>query len=232
MNKFYEIAKDAAEIIHEKSWEGHRVKDVLLYGSTLNSDSPSDIDLLIIHDSIKLKDFSIYTDKPLKVDEPVGKENARERSYSIFHQLSYKYEERRNDTVVAAIGKRIAPLNLGTCTNEEIKKADEKYRKIFENVFPDKFDVSNVIDLYGIDNIFDVHVLHTKALIDDSGKKRESISVKTPSEIRKEAIESCKDKKFWHTILSEGRIYDKSTHDFSQTVEEKYPRALSLFPSK
>ena len=50
-------------------------------------------------------------------------------------------------------------------------------------------------------------------------------------DVRKYAVDSCRDPTFWFTILSEGRIYDRNTHDFSIKVEDKYPGALDLFPS-
>ena len=63
---FFDIAKDTAKAIHEKSWDANGVVDVMLYGSALTGESPKDIDMLIIHDGGKLRPFSPY--ETLRVD--------------------------------------------------------------------------------------------------------------------------------------------------------------------
>lgn len=228
--QFYDIAKDTAKAIHEKSWDESVVLDVMLYGSTLRSESPRDIDLLVIHGGNRLKAFFPYSTLRV-VDKPVGIENARYSAYSIFRQLGYKTEGRGNDSVAVAVGKRIAGLNAGTVTDEEIAETDKRWRRFSEEEYLDSFEVSNRIDAYGINNVFDVIVLHVGALLADANDQM-AVKYGTITGIRKSAVESCRDPTFWHTIFSEGRIYDRKKHDFSISVEDKYSGAKDLFPAK
>jgi len=229
--KFYDIAKDTAKAIHEKSWGANGVVDVMLYGSTLTSKSPKDIDLLVIHDGGRLRPFSPYS--TLRVDEPVGKENARDSAYGIFRQLGYKTEGRGNDSVAVAVGKRIAGLGAGNFTEEEIAEKTKDWERVSREIFKfhDEPDVSNSYDVHGINNIFDVIVLHAGALMADANEQVAG-RYGTITGMRNSAVESCRDPTFWHTILSEGRIYDREKHDFSLRVEDKYAGAVDLFPSK
>ncbi len=226
---FYDIAKDAVKVIFEKSWESKRITDILLYGSTLTKPNPTDIDLLIIHDGgYKMQCFSPYS--TLRVDEPIGEKNARDGAFSMLKQIGYKEGAKANDTVVAAIGKRIEPLCAGTVTDEEIKK-EIKYKGWYEETYGCSFDISNRIDIHGINNIFDVNILHQATLLQEDDPRLKG-TFWNINEVRQKAIESCKDQTFWYTILSKGKLYDRAKHDFTLNIEDKYPKALSLFPKE
>jgi hypothetical protein len=231
---FHDIAKDVAKIIFEKGYEDRRVVDVMLYGSALTSPSPSDIDLLIIHNhGAKMKCFSPY--ETLRVDEPVGENNARDSAFGILRKLGYKYEGKGNDSVVAAVGERIAGLGMGRYTAGEIDGESREWERTSREVFEytDKPNVATNIDLYGIEGLFDINVLDALFLQRTVPNAREDSAVHSmvPS-MREEAIKSCRDQTFWHTILTEGRLYDRAKHDFTIRVNDKYPGATDLFPSK
>ena len=207
--KFLDIARDTARIIHEKAYDSGSIAGVMLYGSTLTSDSPRDIDLLILHRG-SLECFSPYA--TLRVDEPVGDENARDSAYKIFMQLGYKEEGREADSVCTGIERRIEELNAGSMVEET--------RDWFSRA-----------DTYGVNNVFDVNVLYDGLLEGgQSGADKDSLRAQSRDRLREGAIASCRDPTFWYTILSEGRIYDREKHDFSIKVEDNYPGALSLFP--
>ena len=226
--KFYDIAKDTAKSIHEKALDASGVVDVILYGSTLSSESPKDIDMLVIHDGGRLRAFSPYS--TLRVDEPIGKENARDSAYGIFRQLGYKHDDNKTDTVAVAVGKRIEGLNAGTVTDEQIAGETKLWKDWCEKEYG-SFELADRLDIHGINNVFDVIVLHVGALMADANDQVAGI-YGTITGMRKSAVESCRDPTFWHTILSEGRIYDREKHDFSIKVEDKYAGAVDLFPSK
>lgn len=220
---FYEIARDAAKIILTNSWAEARVEDVLLYGSTLRSESPRDIDLVIFHrGGHKLAEFekSEYAAEAGKaIDaQPIPDlpsddvTTTRLDSYRTLSKLGYKIG--LDDNVVRLIGDRIATLDAGSVSEEGVASA----LRIWEPELTE-FTIGARLDIHGIAHIFDVHVMHT-GLLDQSGSY-------TP--YRDEAIHSCRDPTFWHRVLSEGRLYDRTTHDFSLGIEDKYPGALKLF---
>lgn len=124
-------------------------------------------------------------------------------------------------------------MNAGTKTPEEIAKETEDWNKVSREVFnfTDTPDVSNRIDLYGINNVFDVIVLYSGVLRADANDQLQGKDI-TFTGMRKGAIESCRDPTFWYTILSEGKLYDRTKHDFTLSVNDKYPGAVELFPSK
>jgi predicted nucleotidyltransferase len=188
--EFYNIAKDTAKIIHEKSYEKRNILEVILYGSALKEDFPGDIDLLIIHNNWGLAPFSRY--HPLNLegkfleDKPKGEKND---ATSIFLDLNgFDYDEK--EWVITAIENRIKQ--------------------------------SNFTYLPEINEIFDVSIIQEDLLKQYEDNKY----------LRMCAIDACRDSTFWSTILSEGKIYDKSTHDFSLRVEDKYPGAAELFKPK
>ncbi len=231
---FYDIAKDVARVIFEKGYEHRRVVDVMLYGSTLTSPTPNDIDLLIIHNhGAKMKCFSPY--ETLRVDEPVGEKNARDSAFGILRRLGYKHERRGNDSVVVAVGERIVGLGMGRYTAEKIDEEARVWERTSKEVFEyvDEPNVATHIDLYGIEGLFDINVLDCLLLQQSILNAGEDSTVKsTVAGMRKKAIKSCRDSTFWHTILSEGRLYDRAKYDFVIRVNDKYPGATDLFPSK
>ncbi|GEM_PF-4601947 len=224
---FYEIAKAAAQIILTKSWQRVGVQDVLLYGSTLRNDrTPRDIDLVILHSGSRLAEYDPpqYATEGAKniPDVAVGDpETTRRNVFDILFRLGHREEEARTNSAVRLIGDRIEYLHVGSIPQEEIDRT-LSFRDISEK------DVGAYIDLHGISNIFDVHVMHT-GLLGDLRGARENFAKIYYASARKTAIESCKDRTFWHRVLSEGRLYDIGAADFSRTVEDKYPGVLELF---
>ena len=209
-----EIARDTAKIIIEDSWESSRIRDVLLYGSTLRSGVPEDIDLLIIHGGLKFGSFSLpnsdIPSKDLRLDRPVGEDNPRDYSSVILSNCGYKE------------GREFMEDNV-------YKKLERLLEERYGFIYPD----SSLVD-----DLFDVNILSTKILdvnASDDDLMDHVWDWGTHKDIsynaRERAIESCRDPTFWHTILSGGRIYDMDKQDFTIGVEEKYPGALDLFPS-
>ena len=212
----------------------------MLYGSTLNGEDPRDIDMVLLHSGYVLKEFSRYASSKMYDVEPETEADARISSWCIFNQLGYRVDE--SDSVTKAVGKLIEGLGAGTVTDEEI---DEKRREHEECWKPNhrfgedeeeldlmegapEFDAEFDLDIHGISKVFDIHVLNTDLLRNPEDEVlREGVQGR-----RQGVIDSCGDLTYWYTVLSEGRLYDKRTHDFSILVEDKYPGALELFPSE
>lgn len=208
----YEIAKDAAKAILTKSYPKIKVSDVMLFGSTLRTKNPRDIDLLIIHEGHGLPQYSCYEpkEKLFLADQPPGDTNKRSPSSSLLAQLGYISETNRRDSPLNYIAQRIAPL------------FDSEF--VIHEYFLDEVSQTRV------NSMFDVLVLKTAGLQPDLPEG--ACKYPNPKEVREGALGSCKDPTFWHTILSEGRLYDIDKHDFTISVEEKYPGSLARFPAK
>lgn len=240
---FYDIAKDTAKIILEKSWEEVKVEGVMLFGSTLRRDNPNDIDLLILHSGNKLSPYTRYSEREGKMqyDAPTGKGNVRERSFNLLRYTGYRIDS--NERAVAHIGRRIEQLGAGPALSERVQQdIEERGADV----------VCNDEDIYGIETVFDVQAMSTALLGDakplelearthaaygsDENREREYQDYwrylrKRIAGERQDAVKNCRDPTFWHTILSEGRLYDPARHDFTIPIEEKYPGALALFPA-
>lgn len=236
-NEFYNTAKDVARIIREKSYDDHHIVEVMLYGSTLRNKSPRDIDLLIIHEGSNLKTFSPYS--RLIFDNAVTKdENARDSAFLIFKNLGYKTQ--KEDSVLNAVCNRVSKIDIETLAKEEISETDKTWRGRYKREYTKEWIESwriSPTDILKINAIFDVNVLHSRILkpypgYDPNGILDPEHHLEVFHSLKKEAIKRCRDPTFWYTILSEGRIYDLDKNDFSLKVEDKYPEALSFFPSK
>lgn len=245
---FYEIARDTAAIIHHKSYSEARVKGVLLYGSTLRDSNPRDIDLVVLHDGgRKLVEFtpSRYADEGTeeKYDLEAGHpSNRRLKSFSILRCLGYAEGASEHHNAVRYLGERIEALGVGGDVPEE---RVQQYMRLWDC---SEEDVAAYLDIHGVNNVFDVHILHTGLLGDNSAAEREFESRKQYgedyaqrcyndqingfAEERAKAIHSCNDPNFWHRVLSEGRLYDPTEMDFTQTIEDKFPGALKLFEAR
>lgn len=200
-NSYYEIAKDVAKIIHTKSNDNVCVKDVLLFGSTIRKEEdPKDIDLLILHKGRSLREFC---------EDPytsTGERFSNDSAYNRLDDLGYKRDE---------------DLLEGKTWEQEIEIVSEwKKKSVLKEVMT---RVSGIIgqDNYGeLDNLFDIHALSIRLFERDD----EYLTKR-----RTKAIKSCRDPTFWHTVLSEGKIYDLDKHDFITKVDEKYSSATDLF---
>lgn len=71
-----------------------------------------------------------------------------------------------------------------------------------------------------VDETLDLHELHVGVLDPKQPWRQDDVkqNVREPS--------------FFNTFLTEGRLYDRRTADFTTAVEEKYPGAASLFPQR
>ncbi|HII15316.1 MAG TPA: hypothetical protein HA362_03300 [Nanoarchaeota archaeon] len=213
---FYEIAKDTARIIIEKSWEEAEVEGVMLFGSTLRSKTPNDIDLLVLHSGLRLKAYSPY-EKPV-FDKPAGTGNGRDAAAEILFRLGYK--ETVLDRVDDAIKRRIEPLGLNS-----------------RDGLNSLFDIQ-VMHAALLGDTRTIEVFARRYAVWGSEEERQvdyqrcyrSELGKVAAQ-RRETIQSCRDPTFWRTILAKGRIYDPAKHDFTIPIEEKYSGALALFPS-
>ena len=240
---FYEIARDVAGIIYRKSYADVNLKEIMLFGSALRTDKPRDIDMLLLHTGDRLDEFtsSKYAEEGSTGIYDVPAESTGSRRcdpFSIFRNLGYRTTT--TERAVRLIGERIKNLELGTKTDAEIKQLMRIYNVSEE-------DIAAYDDIYGINTIFDVHVLHTGLLGDqepinrdakwyrENGQHFDKIILgraREYTEARNKAIESCRDPTFLHRVLSEGRIYNPAEHDFTFSVEDKYPGALKLFEAK
>ena len=202
-SEFYEIARETARIISEKSWEKNGVLQVMLYGSALHSSQPRDIDLLVIHSGEKLAPYFFY--RKIVPDAPVGEQNSRMPACDFLRQLGYKEGAPFGDNVLANVEALVSPRKVN-----------------------DLYDLNALSESLLIDEdkrIRDPHII-AQGFAHDFEQLRRSTK-----KVRERAIQACKETSFWHTILSEGRIYNQSSGDFSNTVSEIYPNALRLFPS-
>ncbi|HZX11934.1 MAG TPA: hypothetical protein VFE88_00550 [Candidatus Nanoarchaeia archaeon] len=242
---FLDIARDSARAILTRSWSRCQVEDVLLYGSTLSSDHPRDIDLLILHQGDLLSSFerSIYFEersKPIPDLTAGDPKTTRFNAYDILRRLGYGDHLPKDQTVVRIVSERIAPLHAGKVSQDKIKQ----WTRYTEE---DGFDITACLDINGVANVFDIHAMHT-GLLDDrraARKKAEGYRflIKDEAEIeecaarnfeefsswREEAIASSMDPTFWHRVLSQGKLYDLEKNDFTIPIETKYPEALRLF---
>jgi hypothetical protein len=210
-NSYMELAKDTARIIRDKSWDEVAVQDVLLFGSTLKGTCvPDDIDMLLLHSGQRLVEFDRdpYSTRPSAMKEsdiPCGEENRRNGAWCFFRTLGYK----------------------GTGKDDDRRRDDSAYENILKRL---EFMGGNSSEL--VDSIFDVHVMHTGLLlahIDPPDVPGSGYMDEYMKQQRAEAIKHCRDPTFWHTVLSEGRLYNPETHDFSLKVDDKYPGASDLF---
>lgn len=213
-NTYFEIAKDVARLMHTKSWEEVGVRDILLFGSTLRQNSvPNDIDLLILHDGHKLKEFyddpyGKNTTAAFETDQPIAKCNRRLWAYGMLANLGYKGGDRK-----------------ANCYDWETE-ARLKEDSVINHV------KARVADIIGgsneaLDKLFDIHALSTTLLAAPSG-----CQFPYAAQRRAEALNSCRDPTFWHTVLSEGRLYDMDKHDFTIKVDDKYAGATALFEQR
>lgn len=201
--QFHSLAQGVAKIILENSWEANEVRSVLLYGSTLKSPSPRDIDLLILH--FMGASLENYTTSRSKCEE--GEDVHYYPASVILWQLGYK-EGKPQDTVS--------------------KRVHELFR---ERGMLQEAELGNMHPPI-INQVLDLHVLNTLLIQDPSflgEKHREYYQVRLPH-FREKAIRmSGKDPNFFHRVLSEGRLYNQQTGDFTVSFEEIYPGKLELF---
>ncbi|MFH0837164.1 MAG: hypothetical protein V1870_03475 [Candidatus Aenigmatarchaeota archaeon] len=245
---FYEIARSVAKIILTRSWSGASIRDVLLYGDVLKNENSRnrDIDMVILHAGNKLEEFQRpeYTAEEPEGEtlydiSPTDSRTRRLPAFSILLQLGYK--DNRKENVARAVGQRIEQLDAGTLSEQTIKSW-LSCRDINEQ------NIGDYLDINGTSNVFDLHVMHTGLLGDRKAAEDENGWYKQYGEARfltavdenmerysfrrKEAMQSCRDPTFWHRVLSEGRLFDHETDDFTLTIEDKYPGALELFEVK
>lgn len=198
-----------------KSWPAVGVKDVLLYGSTLTENDPRDIDLVIFHNGRELAEFESprYAAEGTKevYDAPMTDLTSR-RLDSFQKLLLLGYQSNILQRVARLVGERIERLDAGSESEARVKQST-KYHGCSEE------ETAAYLDLHGVNNVFDIHVLHTGLLGSESRFET----------ARKTAISSCRDPQFWHRVLSKGQLYNHRTDDFTLTVEDKYPGALELF---
>jgi len=200
-SEFYNIARETARIIHNYSWEQNGIMHVMLYGSTLHNSQPNDIDLLVIHNGQKLVPYFYY--RKLKPDSPIGEDNARIPAKTFLGMLGYKEDSSPEENVLNNIETLVSPRNVNKIYD---------FNALNVNLLMDKEEVIWFPDIW-------------------NGIRLGGPAHKSIPDLRNEAIQSCRETNFWYTILSEGRIYDRRSGDFSIKVSELFPDALRLFPS-
>jgi len=200
----YEVAKDVAAIILTKSWEDVEVRDVLAVGSLLDNDSPDDIDMIVLHEGYRLREFS--RDPYNEIENPI---------YHSDEKPSEKNRRFRGSTILRQLGY---PMAL-TDSNPTMQYKASVFYHVLKRVEGLSFEVPEMLSdsqNEELSALFDLHVL--------------SISLFEPDNLtRMEAVENCKDNRFWYQALKSGRLYDPRTHDFTMPLEDKYPGAIELF---
>jgi hypothetical protein len=78
-------------------------------------------------------------------------------------------------------------------------------------------------DAYDINRVLDLHVMPVQLLDSDNTQC---------GALRSRYIEQCRDRTFWHTALSTGRLYNSTQDNFTTLVDERYEGCLDLFPSE
>jgi hypothetical protein len=201
------LAQDVAEIILNNSWPALGVSDVLLFGSTLReTGTPNDIDMVIVHNSNnshRLAEFNAdpYGQRPRRTTVTELRAGGNNDRHTAQHTF-YQLGYLHSEA------KRVGDLISKRVGQSLRAKADEETMRL----------------------LFDVHVLHIGLFgyENNSGRiVRSTYDLHTSA--RCEAIASCRDPTFWHTVLTTGRLYDRVTHDFTQPVSEKYPGTIGLF---
>ncbi len=74
-----------------------------------------------------------------------------------------------------------------------------------------------------LDKVLDLHVMPAR-LLTDIGEHSAAL--------RSRYIENCRDRTFWHTVLSQGLLYDSRHDNFATFADHKYKGCLDLFPSE
>lgn len=214
--QYYEIAKDVAQTILEKSWLQVGVQDVLLFGSTLRGrDTPSDIDLLILHAGCSLAEFEYdpygkRKEWEARSDVPARKGNNRSGAASILRDLGFRGNPA--DNYLTEDFERELPYRRDSVFNNVLRRVEPLG-------FPGPSSIWEFQDSEKFSSLFDLHVMSSNLFGRDE----------YAGQLRAAAVCSCRDPTFWHTVFTEGRLYDRSTHDFSLSVEMKYPGVPELF---
>ena len=207
-SEFRDLARDIARVILVHSWEETQVKDVLLYGSTLLSSAPRDIDLLILHS--QGTGLANYTTTLSKFTDGEIASGATIHYYSpngILHQLGYNGEE---DSVHSRVLDLFRERGM-------LRKEDH------HTFIPPT-----------IDKVLDLHVLTTLTITDPGfmGERHIDFYRQYIERVRQKAIrESGSDRTFFHRIFTQGKLYDPKSGDFTASFEDSYPGKLDLFPS-
>jgi hypothetical protein len=204
-SEFYEIARKTAKIIHEKSWEANGILHVMLYGSTLHHSQPEDIDLLVIHDGKRLAPYFFY--RKIMIGTPPAEDNARMPPFDFLKELGYLEGSCRRDSVLANVNELVSPRNVNDIY--DMNSLDVALLKDEDKIIkdPDKITQGFTQGVFG------------------------SCHFGSVRDVRERAIKSCRETNFWYTILSEGKIYDLHSGDFSIEVNKLYPDAIQFFPS-
>ena len=221
-NKFYGIAKNIAEIVLNHSWEGAKVVDVLLYGSTLTKSTPHDIDLLVLH--ADGADIGNYTSSRSQLSD--NQAIPYWSSSEILNIMGHRGYEKWNEGAFARICSLLVSAGA-------IQSGDETFHQ------------------EQINKILDLHVLNTLLIREPSDSRELAIFLEGISserrrafpdlnnprfnasipQLREEAMRlSGKDVGFYHRVFTEGRLYDPSRKDFTTRFEDRYPGKLELFP--
>ena len=222
--QYYEVAKDIAEIIHKKSYLDVGVEGVVIFGSLARGDTnPNDIDMLILHRGHKLEEFSKdpygeRADWVMESDSGVRTGNRRLDAYAIFWSLGYRGDPA--DDYYTQDREKEHKLMQDSAMHNIIKRVGVLGIPPLESPYGFNYPDS---DRERLSLLLDVHVLSTRMF----GKKDETDFYFSSSP--QEPIDNCRDPTFWHTVLSEGKMYDPGRHDFTLTVEDKFPGAAKLF---
>lgn len=77
---------------------------------------------------------------------------------------------------------------------------------------------------FSIDSVLDIHIMYQSVL-----KTPPAWDMTDYSEERRLAVIQCKDRTYWQTIFTEGRLFDASKRDFSIPVAERFLQVLEFF---
>ena len=250
-----DVAEKVATIILKDSYRNGRdesgvgVRDVLLFGSALRGEPAHDIDMLAIHNLYPLNELgfaTIYDEHTGRmVPHPTAniqkgfyrpsgilKSMGGEGIYDLL-EMEFKIEDvgRMQISKMRVLGdqyvgtldlpyvgeiKFAKPVPFKAVLDTVSRAVDEKLRSRMVST-----KVKALMKEHGLnlDEVLDLHAMNVRLL--SAGEMKDE---------RKIVVAQCVDPKFWNTVLTTGRLYNRDSGKFEIPVDQKYEGASQLFP--
>jgi len=242
-----ELAKGVAQTIVDNSYrhsdDNNGIDDVCLFGSTARGESAHDVDILLIHRLGKLKEFgqSVHYKDGEVVDDPnaitlastvleyLGSLEFYEHFYvgRTFDSLWVHADSEIQRLLDQGIGSGYIEIHpVGKVYIEDTSISIEQLVKRCNGIaaeFRSKFVAKKVGKLFenvglDLDNDLDLNVMYGGLLSPDGDQDERAL-----------VIQPSRDPWFWHKVLTEAKLYDRSKNEFSTPLQDKYPHAIELF---
>ena len=233
------LACEVAKIVLKDSFRSPlrdvSVNDVLLFGGTLRKETTRDIDLVLMHNRDQLNIFGYATvydeNEGCVAIDPEGtlSEETRATATTILNVLGGPQHFEAFDVEIVINNERIMHYRdrerarrIGDTNFPEFDEAESRAFYEAEYLQLVVAQVTKIVEDIGgnVDALLDLQVIH-QDLLDPNNEQS--------NEHRQLAIDQSRDPKFWHDVLTEGRLYNPETGQFDTTVDEKYPGATELF---